>query len=333
MFFVAGKSYAIKNSNAASAKSYLDKVCAGTKAYYKIEKTDPRFKVHWKIDELNFKKTTDTLEVNWNTVGEYTLTVQELSDVCAGQERTYTVLVSAPEVNLEDKDLCDGDSLQLSFPEHLSATLYENNSVYNNYTIKESVTLQVKITDSLSCIDSVMVSYRFLPSPEFDVKDTTVCPNEVIEYELPYDDVIWTYGRDAHIESSFLLEPVLQPQTINVKATNQYNCTSSSSFTIRPCDMQTLVEKTLGAITNTFTPNGDGQHDNWEIHNIELYPNARIEVFDRWGRRVYFKENGYQNDWDGTFDGKDLPMDNYFYVINLNVEGAGILKGSLTIIR
>ena len=41
---------------------------------------------------------------------------------------------------------------------------------------------------------------------------------------------------------------------------------------------------------NVFSPNGDGIHDFWEINNIELYPEALIEVYDRNGRKVFLEE-------------------------------------------
>ena len=82
-----------------------------------------------------------------------------------------------------------------------------------------------------------------------------------------------------------------------------------------------------------FTPNDDGVHEVWEINNIELFPNVKIEVFDRWGRKVYTAENGYNNDWDGSFNGKPLPMDNYFYVIDLYGNGEVVINGNVTIVK
>lgn len=66
---------------------------------------------------------------------------------------------------------------------------------------------------------------------------------------------------------------------------------------------------------NTFTPNGDGVNDFWEIEGI-MKPenrNAQISVYSRWGQKV-FQTTGYNEDWDG--DG--LPAATYYYVIELN---------------
>jgi gliding motility-associated-like protein len=64
---------------------------------------------------------------------------------------------------------------------------------------------------------------------------------------------------------------------------------------------------------NSFTPNGDGINDTWEIHGISDYPNADVGIYDRWGQRV-FRANGYSEPWDGG----GLPPATYYYVIELN---------------
>jgi len=80
-------------------------------------------------------------------------------------------------------------------------------------------------------------------------------------------------------------------------------------------------------IANVFTPNGDGKNEYWQIKNIENYPNATIQVFTRYGQRVY-NSTGYSK----PFDGKNLPAGVYYYIINLS-SSCNILSGSLTIIR
>lgn len=68
---------------------------------------------------------------------------------------------------------------------------------------------------------------------------------------------------------------------------------------------------------NTFTPNGDGINDTWEIPGIADYPGTEVIIFDRWGQKV-FTSNGYREPWDGTNDGRNLPVGTYYYHIQLN---------------
>jgi gliding motility-associated-like protein len=85
-------------------------------------------------------------------------------------------------------------------------------------------------------------------------------------------------------------------------------------------------------IPNGFTPNGDGMNDIWELSDLsELYPNMRIQVFNRWGQMV-FSSKGYSNPWNGKRQGQDLPTATYYYIIALSND-IDPLQGNVTIIR
>jgi len=70
-------------------------------------------------------------------------------------------------------------------------------------------------------------------------------------------------------------------------------------------------------IPGGLSPNGDGINDTWNIQGLEDYPNASISVFDRWGKKLFFSSTG-SAPWDGTFDGKELPIADYYYIIELD---------------
>ena len=84
-------------------------------------------------------------------------------------------------------------------------------------------------------------------------------------------------------------------------------------------------------IPNTFTPNGDGVNDTWNIKYIEAYPNCRVQIFNRYGTRLFFS-NGYAKSWDGNYNGTKVPDGTYYYVINLD-ERFKHLSGYITVIR
>jgi gliding motility-associated-like protein len=85
-------------------------------------------------------------------------------------------------------------------------------------------------------------------------------------------------------------------------------------------------------IPNAISPNGDGFNDNWIIEGLELYPDAEIRIFDRWGTRIYYSPNAVNDPWDGTFDGRTLPIDSYHYIIDLKNDEPAI-PGNVTIVR
>ena len=84
-------------------------------------------------------------------------------------------------------------------------------------------------------------------------------------------------------------------------------------------------------IPNVFTPNGDSQYDTWDIGFLSLFPGCNVKIFNRWGQ-LLFNSDGYNEDWDGRYNGNDLPTADYYYIINLK-NGTEPLTGTITIIR
>ena len=95
-------------------------------------------------------------------------------------------------------------------------------------------------------------------------------------------------------------------------------------------DPQTVAENdptvviTIGVdIPEIFTPNGDGVNDTFAIAGLENFDNPSLQVFNRWGAKV-FEATPYQNNWDGKSEGQfvydqvsKLPVGTYYYVLKL----------------
>jgi gliding motility-associated-like protein len=82
---------------------------------------------------------------------------------------------------------------------------------------------------------------------------------------------------------------------------------------------------------NSFTPNGDGINDVWNVKYLDTYPNATVEIYDRTGQRIYFSK-GYAVPFDGRYKNQPLPVGTYYYIINPN-SGRKSITGNLTIIK
>lgn len=93
-----------------------------------------------------------------------------------------------------------------------------------------------------------------------------------------------------------------------------------------------VVTKPVEAkIPNTFTPNGDGVNDTWDIDVLSGYPDCLVNIYDRYGSLV-FTSKGYSKPWNGTLNGKPVPTGTYYYVIDLGDINQK-LSGSITVIR
>lgn len=84
-------------------------------------------------------------------------------------------------------------------------------------------------------------------------------------------------------------------------------------------------------IPNTFTPNGDGINDTWDITNLNTYSSSTVQIFNRYGT-LLFRSVGYPSPWAGTYNGAALPSGTYYYVITL-LPGQKPLSGFVAIIR
>lgn len=82
-------------------------------------------------------------------------------------------------------------------------------------------------------------------------------------------------------------------------------------------------------IANLFTPNSDGYNDRWEFLNLGDFKPCQADVYDRFGIKV-FSSSDYKNDWDGTYNGKILANDTYYYFVTCREV---LYKGTVNILK
>lgn len=95
-----------------------------------------------------------------------------------------------------------------------------------------------------------------------------------------------------------------------------------------------LLEDVIEAflpVNNIITPNNDGFNDSWKIRNLAAYKGYSLLIFNAAGRQVY-QSNDYQNDWEGTFEGKPLPSGVFYYIFSNPAQGR-TFKGAISVIR
>ncbi|RFC55763.1 gliding motility-associated C-terminal domain-containing protein [Brumimicrobium aurantiacum] len=150
----------------------------------------------------------------------------------------------------------------------------------------------------------------------------------MLEGETSQSTFYWT--PIYNINDANLLKPIVFPNETTTYYLTGYNghCYISDEMTV-------FVENTL-EIPNTFSPNGDGINDDWEILGIENFPDCFIQVYNRWGQ-VVFQTTGYpiEKRWKGNSEsGKPLASGSYYYVVNLrDANYDEPFKGTVTIIR
>jgi len=95
-------------------------------------------------------------------------------------------------------------------------------------------------------------------------------------------------------------------------------------------DLRISVVEETNEIPKFFSPNNDSYGEYWQFRNLQAYQQCKIVIFNRVGKEV-FAARPYQNDWNGTYNGKPLNEGDYYYV--LNCDDGRIVKGAVRIIR
>jgi len=140
----------------------------------------------------------------------------------------------------------------------------------------------------------------------------------------------YVWSPATGLSSTTILNPIATPlatTTYTLTATGQQGCTESDSVKI-------TVLPYCVKVMNSFTPNGDGINDTWQVTNGGCSQYIFAQVFNRYGNKV-FEATDYRNDWKGTFNGQPLPDGTYYYVVSYKlINGRTVTqKGNVTILR
>lgn len=100
---------------------------------------------------------------------------------------------------------------------------------------------------------------------------------------------------------------------------------------IRGCGF-VVEEIAVIGIPRFFTPNGDGINDFWRIKGLSKdFPTvSKVLVFDRFGK-LLANVSPFGAGWDGNYNGNPMPVNGYWYQIEL-ADGR-VFKGAFTLIR
>jgi gliding motility-associated-like protein len=135
--------------------------------------------------------------------------------------------------------------------------------------------------------------------------DITACQGDNITLNaLGATTYSWTSGASNGI--AFV--PQVGSTIYTVIGTDDNGCTAMDSLSV-------LVEYCL-EIPGGISPNGDNNNDTWTIHGLNQYPDSKALIFDRWGQKV-FSGDATNPTWNGTYEGKELPTADYYYIIEL----------------
>jgi gliding motility-associated-like protein len=172
--------------------------------------------------------------------------------------------------------------------------------------LNSSATYYIEVTNKSGCVsDRTPV--------EIILSEITLSPDELPPYQVGeyYSQILTTNSPDSKYEivkgylpSAFTLSSngdisgtatsYADTSTFTVEVTSSLDCSVQKQYTL----------KSELRVSKMFSPNGDG------INDIFMR-GYKVTVFDRVGRKLFSGVDG----WDGTYHGKVMPEDVYYYII------------------
>jgi gliding motility-associated-like protein len=198
------------------------------------------------------------------------------------------------------------------------------------YNALTQTTTYAAVVQNSSCPADTSASATItvlLPMPVSAGSDTTLQPGESVSLNGTGTGIpLWT--PSTGLDSTSIFSPLASPTettTYLLSVIDNNGCINSDAVTV------TVISPVFnGIITTLFTPNGDGVNDYWYIQNIENFPDNEVIIYNIHGQKIYNKK-GYMNDWQGTYNGQNLPDGTYYYILKFEKEEA-VFKGSLDIL-
>lgn len=200
-----------------------------------------------------------------------------------------------------------------------------NNEETFSTEVNEAGTYEVLVTEiatGCSSVQNIVVKNSNLASFQVNLNDGSETsnsleiivdqPNSLGNYEFAIEDPAGTYQESPVFED-------LPPGFYDVFARDKNGCG--------------IAKRTVGlvGVMQFFTPNNDGINDSWSVVGLPANKNAQVRVFDRFGKLlISFSAQNYKG-WDGTYNGKLMPNNDYWYLVEL--DDGRTLKGNFTLKR
>ncbi|MEY3946873.1 MAG: hypothetical protein RJB03_1579 [Bacteroidota bacterium] len=267
------------------------------------------------------------------------------SEVCLGNG--YKALKKEVEVTYYDKDPSIAGAKLLGTGIISVNTNFNNGCSMISHVIAKTLTgkaylyinekrdpFEVNLSNNIDSIDYTPFSIR-VPLDSWWVYRNDPVTLSFINGGEPYRSILWSPANK--LSCTTCPNPILDTRTntlIKVVGTSQYDCTDSATIDAK------IYYRSYLALPNAFTPDGDGLND-WfyVIAGAQVTLVKNLQIFNRWGEKVFERSNAKPNDlsagWDGSYKGQKAPQGTYVYVVVLQLQDGktDTQKGTITLLR
>jgi gliding motility-associated-like protein len=303
-------------------------ICSGESSSILLSPNIPGTQFAWTVVQTNVLgaadgtgDTIDQILEAGSVVGTAVYTVTPSLNGCSGKSIKITINVNpAPAPAIAPGIICvdaAGTTLQTyTLDTNLSTTNYTFEWYWNSALINGAVGSTYDATKEGNY--SVIVTNKITGCVSKEVFTTIIANNPATSLDAVVSDA---FTQEATITASVQggTGPFLyQIDGGEFQSSNEFTGLSSGTHTLTVKDVQGCTNLSIPVIVidypKYFTPNGDGYDDTWNIKGLNDQPNARIFIFDRYGKLL--KEiSTIGNGWDGTFNSKQLPATDYWFTV------------------
>jgi gliding motility-associated-like protein len=225
-----------------------------------------------------------------------------------------------PNFQDETFPLCDGSNLNLTVDSGYSSYLWSTGSTTNTENISNPGEYTVTISNTNGCKKTKKFTVK--PSGIGLITNATVT-----DFSGTDNSVLISYSGNGDYEFSLDGNFYQDNPLFTGLNAGAYNATIRDK---NGCGISTPYQVYVLDYSRFFTPNNDGYNDTWKIKNIDLLPKSTIAILDRYGKLL--KQLGSNSiGWNGTYNGRELPADDYWFIITF--EDGKIIKGHFSLKR
>lgn len=276
---------------------------------------------------INFTSppNTNAITINWlNTPpGIYTLKVVETdTGACNSVQNMQISIFNIPQIDLSDQIVCVHPSTgqfinPVLLQSGLSNTQYSFQWFHNGVLISNNSNLVVTTLGNYSIIATHLISGCTTTSSA--LISISSAPMASVSVDNPFND---TQLIQVTINSGFG-EYEYALNNGSFQDAPYFTVQEPGIYQVTVRDKNFCGETTLTAhvinYPKFFTPNNDGYNDFWNIIGLPPNYNAKVSIFDRYGKLLYQFNPKYSN-WNGQYNNTSVPSTDYWFTIDYSDE-------------